>query len=127
MGHLGDAVQAVNNLLALALKLKIIGQVLPAAAATQSEVSAPRLAAQLRRLLQPLDAPLGVGVLFAGQANRCNVARSALGDKHDHIIDARQGVALGCHAGDFNALQNGQLFAFPCHRFQYFLQSYEIS
>ncbi len=80
---------------------------LPTASAAYGEMLAPRLNPDVRRHDKTLDMPLGIRLLLAVELHVGHVARCAKRDKHHHVIDAGQGIALGRHVGYLDPLEQG--------------------
>ena len=114
-GHLGDTLHGVNHLLLLALQLVLVGQMLPLAAAAQPKVLTHRLHAQLTRLDQALDMPLGKAMLLAVNLQVNHITWSAKRHKHHQVVPAAQALTLGCHARNLKILNNRNIF-FLSHR-----------
>ena len=109
---LGYACERVDHLLLFTFKLGRVGQMLPAAATACAEVRAPRGGAHVARLDDAGDAPFGVRFAFLGDLDVDHVARGAVGNEDNHVVDASEGISLGCHACYRDPFEQGIGFAF---------------
>ena len=106
--------QLVVNLLALGLKLHFVGQMLPAAAAANSEVTAERLEPLRRRLNEFSYVAFHIVFLFLGYADIHNVTRNCVLYKYHHTVYMGKGLALGGHGFDCNGREQQIYFLSHC-------------
>ena len=112
---LGDARQHVDDLLALAFELKLIGQMLPAAAAADAEMLAAGLDSDIAGTNHPDNMALGERFFLLVELDVDDVAWHGEGDEDNHVVDSRKGVAFGCDVGNLYIFERWKRFAFSCH------------
>ena len=95
--HLSDSGQLIHHLLLLGLELVLIGQVLPFAASTNTEVAAHRFHSLLAVFHKSQHVGLGVILAFLLDPQIHHIARHGKCDKHCHVVHVGHGLALGGH------------------------------
>lgn len=111
-GHFCNAGECVDYLLALALQLVLVGEVLPPATAAHGEMLAAGLDTHAAGPAEARYAALGVAFLFLLNLNVDTVAWRAEGHEDHHIVDARNGIAFGGNGAYLDVLQKRQGFSF---------------
>ena len=95
---LTDACQLVKDLLLLELQLFRIGQVLPFATATDTEVLAERFHAYITIFYKTYHLALSKGVLLATDLHVAHITGHTEGYEHHQIVPVEQALAFGCHS-----------------------------
>ena len=102
--HLPDSRQLVEDLLLFHPKLFVVGNLLPLATATDTEVLAERLCASRTIFVEPDDFSLHERVFLAANLQIDDVARYCPRYEHYHFIYSRQCFALGSVVSDGDVL-----------------------
>ena len=97
--------QLVVHLLLLELNLLFVGQVLPFATSTHSEMFAEWGRAYITIFSDSHYFALGKGVLLSANLHIANVARHTEGYKHHQVVPVEQALTLGSHGLDFYTLK----------------------
>ena len=114
--RIGYALQRVLDLALLALQLKIVGQMLPAAAAAHGEVLATRLHTHVACGHKALHAAYCVAAAFLFYLYVNDIAGSGEWHEHHHVVGrAAQRVAFCGHVAYDKPLDKGQSFSFSRH------------
>ena len=93
LGDAAEPLQRVAHLRLLRLDLRLVGEILEAAAAAGGEVGARRLDPVRRRLEHVDGERLGVAALHLRHARADAVARQPAADEDDEAVQARDAVA----------------------------------
>ena len=109
--YLGNTLQRIDNLLSLAFQLVTVRQMLPAAAATNSEMRATGLLAHVRGGDDALYPAHGKAFLLFFKLNVHNIAGSGKRHEHHHAVAASESVALGGNSCYFKPFYQGQRFS----------------
>ena len=121
--HLSDAAQLVFHLTLLGLELCAVGQILPFASTAHSEMLANGHLPHLTIREESHHLAFTITMLLFLQLNVHNIPGYTKGDKHHHIVNTCQGLALGSHVCNGYSLQKRQRFFLSTHTvFAIFLQ-----
>ena len=85
---------------------------LPTATAAHGEVLTARFYTYIAGHAHTGYAAFGISFFLLFYLYVHMVARGTEGHEYHHVVDTRQGIALGCDISNYNILEQGEGFAF---------------
>ena len=129
--HLAYARELVMHLPLLCLELLMVWQVLPLASAAHAEMAALGRLAHFAVFYEAHHLGLAVAVLLLLHLQVYHVTRHGERHENHHVVHFGYGLALGCHIGYGDVLQQGQWPFLSAHYLYIWLvvgvQNYKIS